>query len=463
MRPNSGCEEANLFENKKSGSIYPAPLTDEQNFLYWLPWMKRTICVGSHRHDGELDIARLTQALRQLVETYDILRCSFGLKWLRARQTPLPVSEMDIRVFTSNDFDRELPGYHMDGDHEQRIRALEDLAHRQRFSVAHPPLFRLYAYTDEPGKTVLVFAVHHLASDMASLGLFFRSLLEIYEKGCVSHAAAQFPVYAQGQRQRSIESDDYKRNFRWHLSRLRSGVTLAGLFPARQPKQLHSDAPKPAGFLFALDQSVSEKIQKLCADTKVSPHILFLAAVSMLSSKRLGRKHLYFMSFFNGRVTPASRDVIGCLVKMVNVYTSVDEDAGVEECIKSINKAYLAACMHSTLSIWQMIGITRRLKSNPNREYLLLSYEPQLHLVFKMDPTEERRSFEIQKMVPTLDLRVGDFIANRLFVCAMYKKTKYTLEMIEGFLRETVALIEKMSDNRLITVRDCMATLSSAR
>ena len=198
------------------------------NPMYNMPGVLRMV--------GPLDRDALDKTLRAILDRHTALRTSFR----DTADEPIPVLETapDWRMDVESLFD--VPENEREA--EMRRRALAEI--QRPFDLAVGPLLRAKLFVVRSEEHVLVFVMHHIASDGWSLGVFVNEMTKFYEafrdgRDALS-AVPPMPV----------QYSDYAA---WHRRWMESGVLETQLpfwrrtLSAPLPRvELPLDRPRPA-------------------------------------------------------------------------------------------------------------------------------------------------------------------------------------------------------------------------
>lgn len=162
---------------------------------------------AARRFRGNLDCARLEDAVRKLIQRHDPLRTIF----LNREGTP------SQRVLQAVDF--TLTVEDLSGD---RWPAELDREGRRVFDIGTPPLFALRLFCVGTGDHVLVLTAHHLIADAWSAGLLLREIAGAYAGGepDVRSPDFRFSHYVHDQRARLESGGRMDENLAFWRNRL---------------------------------------------------------------------------------------------------------------------------------------------------------------------------------------------------------------------------------------------------
>jgi hypothetical protein len=174
------------------------------------------------RMSGQLSYVALTQVLAEVVRRHEVLRTVFRGDGGQARQVIQPAAEVVIPLVDLT----ALPA--ASRERVARDKVTEEA--RRPFDLARGPLLRARLWRLGESENLLLFTLHHIASDAWSLGVLVREVTTLYaafalgRPSPLAELAVQYADFAAWQRAGS----------RGRCWRARSS-TGAGVWPARRP------------------------------------------------------------------------------------------------------------------------------------------------------------------------------------------------------------------------------------
>ncbi|MGY1901306.1 condensation domain-containing protein, partial [Nocardia gipuzkoensis] len=155
------------------------------------------------RLSGQLDVAALRAAVRDLAERHEVLRTVYPDLDGEGRQVVLPVADP-----------RAVPDVVVERAQEPEVPALVAAVVGEGFDVTVAPPVRVRLLEVSPTEHVLVCVVHHIAGDGFSMGPLTRDLMSAYVDrlggGAPEWAAleVQYADFALWQREILGDEDD---------------------------------------------------------------------------------------------------------------------------------------------------------------------------------------------------------------------------------------------------------------
>jgi hypothetical protein len=178
------------------------PLSYAQQRLWFLdqlePGTSAYTIYASFRLAGQLNTAVLKRSLNEIVRRHAALRTTFPTIEGQPIQVIAPSLTLEM---PSSDL-RHLP----EAEREPEVKRLVlDLA-QQPFNIAEGPLIRAHLFQLAAEEHVLLLTMHHIVSDLWSMGVFLREMTSLYnafvngEESPLPELPIQYADFARWQR-----------------------------------------------------------------------------------------------------------------------------------------------------------------------------------------------------------------------------------------------------------------------
>ncbi|MCP4663471.1 MAG: amino acid adenylation domain-containing protein, partial [bacterium] len=308
------------------------PLSRGQRALWFLeqlhPGTTAYLLSGALRLRGTLDAAALRGALERLVARHPALRTTFT----RVAGEPRQVVRKTMRV--------ELV--------EDEGARLAELAYRA-FDLERGPLFRLALVRRSAAEQVLLVTVHHLISDLWSIGIFLDELEALYreETGGPAAGLPALPVaytdYVHWQEEVLAGERGPELEAVWH-------ERLSGELPVLD---LPTDRPRPAvptlkGELATrvLDRELRAGVEALGERSGATLFMTLTAALQLLLHRYAGQDEVLLGAPTSGRSAPELQGLIGYFVNPVVLRGELGDDPAFDTFLARTRQVVLAAFAH---------------------------------------------------------------------------------------------------------------------
>ncbi|GHF94796.1 MULTISPECIES: non-ribosomal peptide synthetase [Amycolatopsis] len=316
----------------------PLPLSPAQQRLWFAyevdPGSIEYVVPRILRLTGDLDVARLRQAVGELVARHASLRTTFGSVDGRGTQTVHPVSEVDVPVTDVTDVDAEL---------------LAEV--RRPFDLSRGPVFRARLLRAGPREHVLVLAMHHIVTDGWSMGLLVEELNTLYTGGRLDPLPLRYVDFARWQRDREL--DDQLLYWR---------DRLAGLAPLELPADLPRPAVRdPAGAVrtFEVPARLVSRLKAVGGARGATLFMTLVAAVKILLARYAGQPDIAVGTATSGRTREEWENLAGCFVNTLVLRSTVEETRTFTAFLDRVRDTVLGATANEEVPFQRLVDLLR--------------------------------------------------------------------------------------------------------
>ncbi|WP_322063123.1 non-ribosomal peptide synthetase [Paraburkholderia sp. J63] len=293
---------------------------------------------------GELDAARVARAIEALTERHAILRTVYPSIDGEPHACVLDAPRIELTHFDVSDTEPNA----REAAVTQRIRARS----AQPVDIERGPIFNAALIHVDAREHVLVFVIHHIASDGWSMGVLTRDFSALY--GAPAQAALaplphQYADYAAWQRE-------------WlsgpHHARLQTFWREALADAAAEPP-FATDFPRPAtpsqagaSVQFTLGAPLRARVEQLAAKLNVTPFVVLLASFQLFVHRKTGVPDLLIGTDVAGRPLEALHDLVGFFVNVVPLRSRLSAQTLADSFaarVAAVREPMLAAFEHDAL------------------------------------------------------------------------------------------------------------------
>jgi amino acid adenylation domain-containing protein len=278
--------------------------------------------------DGTLDVPRLQAALSAVARRHDSLRTAFRYERNRAVQLLDPNCAIVVEH-------RGLPGATPD----EVVRAC-----RRSFDLGQAPLWGVTVVDAEPKGRFLFFEFHHIIVDEASLAIFFKDLVELYDGNALDDPpAATYVDYAVWQRA--------ERNtpvYRQKLDYWRDKLVGARLEPVHLPTARTGDgAKRGAQIPVALGRELSNDIDRFCRTQKVSQFTFFTCALATLLHRTSAQEEIVLATPVSSRSARETEGMVGLFLNTILLHYRLNEAEVFSRFLQSVRRQLIDDLAHA--------------------------------------------------------------------------------------------------------------------
>ncbi|WP_433528261.1 amino acid adenylation domain-containing protein [Micromonospora sp. CA-263727] len=423
----------------------PLPLSFAQRRLWFLdqltPGTAEYLIPLAVRVRGALDPRRLRRAMVAVVRRHEVLRTRYLDRDGEPGQVVDPPGDVAFeQVDLSGRPDAEAAG-----------RELLDRAAGRPFDLATEHPLRVTLIRVGPDHHLLLLALHHIAFDAWSMGIFLADLDAAYTAGADpwrgdgSRPALQYADFASWQQQ-----DDQGGQLAYWRDR------LAGLAPL----ELLTDRPRgaqrdPSGALLALDvpETLARSVLSLAGDRAATPFMVLLAAFQVLLARHARRTDVAVGTPVAGRTRPETEELLGLFTNTLVIRSDLAGDPRFVDLLEQVRTVTLEAFAHQDVPFEHVVDAVQ-----PERD---LSRNPLFQIMFdvqhldRFPPTLGGAAIEPVRSGPAvskfdLSLTVQQRAGGRLrcvFEYATELFDRSTVERLAGqYLRLLTSIVDEPRD-----------------
>ena len=341
---------------------------------------------GAHL-SGPLNVPALERSLNELVRRHEILRTTYVSRDGGPVQFINPATPLALPV-------DDLSGLCL-AEREVEVRQLIVEESSRPFDLARLPIMRTRLLRLGRQEHIILFTVHHIATDGWSLGVLTDELLMIYR------------AYIKGQPsplpELPIQYSDYAV---WHRERLQGEVLeeqlnywrdrLAG---DQSVLRLPHDRPRPAVQTFkaetinlSLSTSLSDALRELSRREGVTLFITLLAAFKLFLHRYTGQHDIIVGTPKANRDNVETERLIGLFLNMLVLRTDLSGDPTFCELLARVREVTLGAFHHQDVP-FDMLVMTLRPERNLSHMPLFQVAFGLQHLPAPPEPVENANLF----------------------------------------------------------------------
>ncbi|MGA9381124.1 MAG: amino acid adenylation domain-containing protein, partial [Phormidium sp.] len=310
---------------------------------------------------GNLNVKALEQAFAQLVQRHEPLRTRFQIK----NNQPIQIIDQNLS-FT-------LPVINLQHLPEAKTQLKAQLTEEARkpFDLANGSVLRVKLWQIAPLEYVLLFAIHHIASDGWSMGVLIAEV-SAYYRGMATGTAIELPAlpiqyadYAVWQRQ-WLTNQVLERQLTYWKQQLTGAPPLL---------ELPTDRPRPAVQTFRggveklqLNSQLSQQLKQLSRTSGTTLFMTLLAGFVVLMSRYSGQTDLVIGSPIANRHRQEIEGLIGFFVNTLSLRFDLSTEPTFESLLAQVKQVTQNAYEHQDLPfemLVEQLQVERNLDRNP--------------------------------------------------------------------------------------------------
>lgn len=324
-------------EQSRQFEIPPAPNADHypasfpQNGIYLSYLLNRDAVnynmPSAFSVDGALDLDRLEDAFRRIIERHAVLRTGFSFAEDRILQHVYEEVSFEIAVIPAIDADAR--------------RLLTEQV--RPFDLARPPLLRAAFLQQGPDKGILFFDLHHIVSDGLSADILVRELIAFYHADSLPPLKIQYKDYAAWLAQYR-QTPAFAKNRQYWLELFGDKPKALDLpidFPRTGEKKLDGGICK-----FTIGKEITAQLKKAVHTQESTLFLLTMAAYQVLLAKWTGNTDIVVGTPVAGRVHPELDNLIGMFVHTIPVRSRVDMRQTFTDVLAKLKDSFFGSLDH---------------------------------------------------------------------------------------------------------------------
>ena len=304
---------------------------------------------AAFRIAGELNHALLARALNMIVSRHEVLRTTFRLvdgepsQWIASEGfVRLPV--VDLRTLREGERERELA----------ELIAREAGA---PFDLRAGPLLRATLVQVADADHALLLTLHHIVTDLWSLGVLMRELTTSYESLRKNEVPplAELPIqYADfaGWQREQLHGEKLERSLAYWQRELADLAPLEVPLARRRPT-----TPSHRGKALAIEvpAPLTAALKQLATREHVSLFMLILAAWQVLLSRYTGQTEVSVGSPISNRTRAETEPLIGFFLNTLVLRTDLAGPPTFRELLTRVRDTVLGAFEHQDLPFEMLV------------------------------------------------------------------------------------------------------------
>ncbi|HYH80744.1 MAG TPA: condensation domain-containing protein, partial [Longimicrobium sp.] len=303
------------------------------------------------RLQGALDAAGLAWALGEVARRHEVLRTTFGVgadgEPVQVVHEPAPARLPVIDLSAVDPAPRDAV--------VQRL-AREEAA--RPFDLARGPVLRSTLLRLEPAEAVLLFTVHHIASDAWSMEILQREVTALYgawlrgTDANLPELPVQYADYAVWQR-RWLAGEVLDRQLGYWKERLAGAPAVLEL-PADRPRAAVARA-RGGSAAFDVPGEVADALRELARREGATLFMTVLAGVAALLSRYGGEPDVVVGTPIANRARAETEGLIGFFLNTLALRIDLTGDPTVRELLGRVRETALGGYAHQDLPFERLV------------------------------------------------------------------------------------------------------------
>ncbi len=310
---------------------------------------------GSIELEGRLDTARVEAALKKLLVRHESLRTGFELR----DGEPVQIVRSEVPL--------SLEYIQADGEDANALMA----AFARPFDLSRAPLFRAGLVGLSEARHLLLFDMHHIISDGASVDILIREFGKLYAGDELPPLKIQYKDYAVWHNA-LLASEAMKEQEAYWLERFSGELPVLNM-PLDHPRPI-ARSGSGSRVRFTVDKKLTSGLKKLAAETGTTLFMVLMAAYNILLSKYTGQEDIIIGTPVEGRRHADLHGLIGMFVNTLAIRSYPAGEKTVSDFLGEIRDDLLNAFENQDYPFEELVdkaGVRRDVSRNPLFDTLL--------------------------------------------------------------------------------------------
>ncbi|WP_080497089.1 non-ribosomal peptide synthetase [Bacillus wiedmannii] len=284
---------------------YPVSSAQKRTYIMWKMNEQSTAynMPSAMMLEGEIDKVKFEDAVKKLVARHEILRSSFELIEGEPVQIVKAYAEPDIQFL---------------GAKEEELKELA-LRFVKPFDLTVAPVFRAALITIEQDKHLMLFDVHHIASDGISLSIMLKDFANFYGGEQLIQPSLHYKDYAVWHNA-LLQSEEIQKSRQYWIDSLKDFAYT------ELPVVRNSFGQRQEGIVkqVLLDSQWTEAINNYCKKHSITSSVLVMGAFQMALLRVLDRSELTVGVSAAGRRREEVEDMPGMFLNVLLVSSNLN-------------------------------------------------------------------------------------------------------------------------------------------
>jgi amino acid adenylation domain-containing protein len=299
---------------------------------------------------GSLHVAALEQTFNEIIRRHEVLRTTFDEIDGQPFQVIAPSLTIQLPIIDLSEFPETVK--------PAKIQKLTTQWCQQHFDLAQGPLLRLMLLKLGQQEHILVFSIHHIASDGWSVGLFVGEVAALYEAFSQGNPSPlpelpiQYADFALWQRQ-WLQGEVLDTQLTYWKQQLGTNPPVLDL-PSNRPRAANPTF-QGADYSFVLPKPLIEALQTLSQQEGVTLFMTLLGAFKILLYSYKGQEDILVGSPIANRNQREIEGLIGFFVNTLVLRTDLSGNLSFREILQRVREVAMGAYAHQDLPFEKLV------------------------------------------------------------------------------------------------------------
>ncbi len=355
-----------------SSNVNYYPLSSAQKRIYYSCNIDKNSTLyniaGGVILDKDLDINKLNNCFKVLIEKNDALRTHFDIKNEEIFQI------IDNKV----DFEIKLNTSYTNNLNEICSNFIKP------FDLSKAPLFRAEIVKLENNKTLFLLDMHHIICDGTSLNVLIQELCSLYNGNQLADKKIDYKDFTLWE-QEQFNTKEFKTSKEFWVDQFKDEIPLLNMPTSYNRPSVQSF--EGANYYTNLSSETIKKIHKISKSLNITPYMLMLSCYYILLSKYTSQDDIVVGTAISGRELSELSNIIGMFVNSLALRNKIDSSLTFADFTKNIKINCLNCFNHQNYPFDVLVKdlkINRSIARNPlfdtmfifqNEGYPIINFE----------------------------------------------------------------------------------------
>ena len=325
---------------------------------------------GAVRLRGRLNLTALRQSLQEIARRHEVLRTRFEERDGQPVQVIEQAAEVSLPVWNISDVDEE--------GREARVRQIAGREAARAFDLERGPVWRAALVRMSADDHVLLFCLHHVASDAWSTVVLISEMTSLYdafqrgEKSPLRELEIQYADYAAWQAE-WLEGEALTKQVEYWKEQLKGAPPVLELVTDRARPAVQSY--RGAIERFELSGPLSESLKQISRREGVTLFMTLQAAFDALLHLTTGQDDIIIGTSIANRTHLQTEKLVGCFINLLPLRTILSGNPSFRMLLAKVREVTLGAFSHQDIPFEKLVEFLQ-----PERD---LRYSPLFQVLFE--------------------------------------------------------------------------------
>ncbi|MGG7175941.1 amino acid adenylation domain-containing protein, partial [Clostridium paraputrificum] len=398
---------------------------------------------------GNLKVDVLQEAINAIAMEQESLRTKFKYINDELMQVVDPYFTEKIKNIDLSNVDSEII--------EEEVKRVAKEESYKSFDLENGPLARFILIQIAPNERIFIVVIHHIIFDGWSMGVFYKSLSEKYNKLCNGKYSvnqekrAQYADYAKWQR-KELSRSKMEKQFEYWKNKLED-IDQSVEFPTdkKRPSMLTNNGDV---VFFELEKDTVNNLKKYSTKCNCTVNTILLSVFKSLVYKYTKQNNITVGTAVANRKVDGIENIIGFFVNTIVLNTEINGDMKFSEVLKKVRDTSLEAYDNEEFPFNQLVERINPLRDSSRNPFFQLMYTYQNTPKSKVELQDLRvEEYALGSRRSAVDITLNiEENENRIFGVFEYNSNLFYKDTIQRICNQFKLIIEDIlkDDNKRV-------------